>query len=170
MGLRRLNLSENRFSGAVPASFVALKRLYYLNISFNELDELPDLSALPVSWMQIKENRFTFEDLLPNFQTSCFMCGPQAKLGEEETREVALGKEVIMKVELDEANCQYQWYLNGKRMNGETSSVLTWKVEKETDVGIFTCKVTHPQLSFFSLERASIEVKLSKGKQAREKE
>lgn len=64
--LRRLDLRNNQLNGATPPEVNALKSLQYLDLSGNKLTDLPILQLDSLSVLLIKENKLTFEDILPN--------------------------------------------------------------------------------------------------------
>jgi hypothetical protein len=80
--LNTIDLHNNAFSGAIPAGITSFSQLADLLVEGNKFSNLPDMSAMPeLSNLNIYDNRFTFEDILPNTSIINFQYTPQDSIG-----------------------------------------------------------------------------------------
>ncbi|MEM9819567.1 MAG: gliding motility-associated C-terminal domain-containing protein [Bacteroidota bacterium] len=160
--LGTLFLDENEFEGAVPDSFVHLTNLTKLDIFSNKLDSLPDLSSINSLFIQnnrfeIQNNRFTFDDILPNTGTALGdNYQPQDSILQEQTVSLFTGASYRIELGIDAgiSNNTYRWYKDGIQLVPTTNvNFLDLSPVQLTDAGVYRCEVTNigaPLLTLYS--------------------
>lgn len=163
VGLEKLSVIGNELEGSVPD--YSSKPLVTLRIQENNLTDLPDLTALN-DWGDFisngfvaHDNRFTFEDILPNMSaenSGFWQYAPQDSVGETRTEILVPNSDYTIDLEIDEdiADNVYQWYKDGvflQQLTGENELTLTGL--QPSDEGVYTCIITNagaPALTLYS--------------------
>jgi len=89
---------------------------------------------------------------------------PQMPLGLEVDTTGVIGQEMNFYTfvrELPDANNRYQWYKNGKALDGQTTFFLKIRSLSLTDSGTYSCKVTNPLVTSLTLQRADIHLRVT---------
>ena len=199
--IQTLNLQSNEFTGGVPASFSTLSTLKYLYVQDNFLTEKidPELGNLPmlsrfyarlndmdasiplnilsnVDRTNIRDNKFTFEDLLPHadylnsLDTKYPIYSPQQRFGKAERKYVNVGEEFTYEIKIDEAEegNVYEWY-SGRNRPGRGAPDFSYTYADnntndfsttftETGQKKYTIYVSNPELPGFVLLSEPITV------------
>jgi hypothetical protein len=159
MNATSIRLNNNKLAGAVPESFASLKNLQTLRLQDNQLEDLPDLtslSALTTLWLQ--NNRFTFEDLEPNaslFSRAQVLYHPQAEV---ETDIRAMGKDVLLSVNVGGKNNLYQWFKDGQAITGATENTFTLFSADLNDRSQYHCQVTNTVVTGLTISSRKVSL------------
>jgi len=157
--LTALHLNANQFSGAVPTEFDSLVSLTYLYLNHNQLDQLHDLSALTaLTWLAIEDNRFTFEDIVPNAGVSSFTYTPQDSVGAEQWRNVGEGAGLTMSIPVGGTGNAYQWYKDDVSMDEDTSDTYVITSATTADAGDYELEVTNTGAELLTIYSRTIHV------------
>ena len=117
---------------------------------------LPDLSGLNLGHLNVQDNNLSFEDIVPNIGSADFTYPPQAKVGEEETQQVAIGADHTISVSVGGANNTYQWYKDDVAISGADETSYTITGFASADAGLYHCLITNSQATLLSLESEDI--------------
>ncbi len=143
-----LYLNNNHFSGDVPAALADLPDLVRLDVSQNELVELPSFHvANGFQTLKIDNNYFTFEDIEPNlvFDNSVFTYAPQKEVGSGMDTVLTLGSSITLNVPVGGSHNQYQWYHNDLLFPNATGSSLEVHLNGPVDFGSYKLKITNTE-------------------------
>ncbi|MFC1543114.1 leucine-rich repeat domain-containing protein [Candidatus Neomarinimicrobiota bacterium] len=149
--LTTLWLDGNELTGAVPEEITNLFHLYYLTLNNNRLEDLPDLSAMPVLMdLHLENNRFTFEDIEPNVNLAAaseplpsYYYSPQDSVGEEQKFVVAAGQSITLEGDMGGTATEYQWKRNGVDIDGATNPSYTISSVQHSDGGTYHLHATN---------------------------
>ncbi|UCH62827.1 MAG: leucine-rich repeat domain-containing protein [Fidelibacterota bacterium] len=161
-GLEYLYLNDNQLSGAVPAGIANLSQVRALFLYNNQLDVLPDLSGGSLSslqWLRVQDNRFTFEDIVPNVGLASeeFTYAPQDSVGLEKDTTVTAGSSLSLQVLVGGTGNQYQWLKDGDPI-GATSNTLNTAAVTPGDAGSYVLRITNPGASDLTLHSRPVNV------------
>lgn len=146
-------IGNNHVTGEIPNSFTNLTKLQYLNVEYNDFEQLPNLSALPaLNNFYAAGNRFTFEDIEPNIAILSNY-SPQAKVGSVQVFTPVEGSSVTLEVNVGGSSNIYQWYKDGNPVAGATNPTYTISsYSSSTHAGIYYCKITNGIASALTLQ------------------
>lgn len=170
--LQVLWLSRNELSGPVPDSFQNMSSLNHLEIQFNNLTYLPDLSGLPVenqvNKLRIQGNNFSFDDILPNFgQALGTYYAPQDTVGMVSTINGCIDERIVIDLGIDSGITSnvYEWSRNGGPYGGYATIVgspeLVFQNSTAADAGVYTCRVTNPNAPLLELFSFPVTISMS---------
>jgi Leucine-rich repeat (LRR) protein len=144
--LNLLGLAYNNISGGVPAEFNGMTSLGTFYLNDNQIEDLPDLSGLPIlSAFWTEDNRLTFEDLEPNVSIGGnFHYSPQANIGVARDTTIMEGQTFTLTISTPGEHNEYRWKHNGAYITA-ASSDPTEIIEAvdDFDSGVYTCEVTN---------------------------
>ena len=196
-GLQFLNLYQNQIEGSIP-SFVNATELEFLILADNRLEGcLPDFANAPnletlivfdneldcpvpayshlsnLVELNVRQNRLTFEDLLPSFQANMtvladnggidYLYAPQKNIPLPFAANNYVGFPITIDLEIDEAYSGniYQWYKGGDFLVEIIgSNQLVIDDPQPEDAGSYYCIVTNPDLPDLSLRSDNINVSI----------
>jgi Leucine-rich repeat (LRR) protein len=146
LNLKKLYLDRNRLTGKIPNSFQQLSVLTEFNFGSNDIDSLINLSSLPnLTLCDTRDNRLTFDDILPNLgKPYTLIYAPQDTIFEEKTYNRSLGEPLTIDLRIDSTLTSnvYKWFKNGTPMDMVIrSNKLIFNRLSRNDVGIYTCEV-----------------------------
>ncbi|MBN2103269.1 T9SS type A sorting domain-containing protein, partial [bacterium] len=157
--LTRLYLQSNDLEGAVPNSFTNLNELEWLRISYNHLDELPDLSSIStLTQLSAAGNQFTFEDIEPNVGIADFTYTPQDSVGEKKDTTVTEDENLTLFITVGGSANQYQWFKDGVEITDSDSSVYEIESIALSDSGSYSCQITNTIAAELTLYARPIHV------------
>ena len=159
-----LSLYGNQLTGAVPASFNNLSDLFALYLYSNQLTDMVDLSDLDsLTYLQIQDNRFTFEDIEPNIGIDTFVYAPQDSVGETQDTTVSVGDNLSFSVNVGGSANLYQWMKDDADIAGADSSVLDFPSVLLFDAGTYICKITNTIAIDLTLYSRPIQLTVENG-------
>ncbi|MEM1319002.1 MAG: gliding motility-associated C-terminal domain-containing protein [Bacteroidota bacterium] len=155
--LEQLFLQNNNLSGRIPeniaASFPQLKRFSANSNHFSGLipDFKPTDSNNRLLDVQLDGNRFTFEDILPHFDSNeqlrdRFNVHNQAKVYVDTCINAAIGYPLLIDLEIDDtvATNIYDWYKQDTiHLRQETVNTFYIEEISPADSGRYTCTITN---------------------------
>jgi Leucine-rich repeat (LRR) protein len=159
--LDQLYLGSNQFSGSIPTTIVNCNNLRIGGLNDNNLENLPNLSAMSkLVVMYIYNNKFEFDDLIPAHLGKLNLYGyaPQQKFGKEEVYNKQSGELLTMTATVGGTGNLYQWYKDGTPLNGKTTNTLDFASLALTDQGSYTCNVFNPSVPNLTLESKAMSV------------
>ncbi len=142
--LQTLWINNNKFTGNIPAAVANFSGLNAFYLHSNELEELPDLSGLPLAVLDARDNYFTFEDIEPHTGIANFQYAPQKNIRGGKTRVVAPGQPFQASFTVGGSANQYQWLKDGSLLPSTNSSTFTIPAVTEADAGSYTLRATSP--------------------------
>ncbi len=158
------NVGFNNLSGQLPVEIGNINALSIFGIENNNFSgDLPtgikNLSNL--SRLRIDNNNFVFDNLENEFgdlnTLQTFSYSPQANIGNKEAIEIILGSDLILNTtETQSVNNTYQWRKDGVPLNGENNSTLMLSNISNTDLGVYDCIITNPNVPGLILQKNSI--------------
>ena len=149
-----LDLRNNLLDGTVP-SLAGMPNLQQIGIAGNNLDSLPD--DLPaVDALFVRENRFTFDDLLPYKDVLSFPSQyvPQDSVSFRRTEFADIGDYHEIDLGFDDAVTTniYTWFKNGQPyLTGQNQNKLVFNVVDDDDEGVYQCRINNTGLSHLTL-------------------
>ena len=161
--LQVMFLDENTLTGTIPECFNDLDQLGQLDVFDNCLDSIPDLSgmfALQPTKFRVQNNKFTFDDILPNLPKIVTFYNPQDSFCTELNIQLDVGSTYALDLGIDDGltTNSYQWYKDGLPFGAPTNSnTLIFSPVAFTDAGTYHCQVTNPAAPLLTLQsRAKI--------------
>ncbi len=184
VNLEVLWLNQNGLTGNVPSSFQNLVNLKELHLrgsvdpntewsSSSFSGDFPDLTALPLEVLDMKNNFFQFEDVADEFATyqaniPDFTFAPQYTVDPPEEILTDVGEDITLTItdvpgtnrysaSIMSVN-NYQWLKDGSILSGANSSSYTITNAQNTDSGIYSCEITNVDVPGFIITRSGITV------------
>jgi len=168
LDIQRLNLGNNKFDGAIPADITQLlPEVDFLYLHNNNLEgQIPDLSSLELQDLDIKDNKFTFEDLLPHFNdigtsiSSSFLYSPQQRIYQDTTFLVGLDLPFTIDLEVDDTvqSSTYIWLQDNIGADTTQKNKLHFDSIQSNDEGTYRCEVTNSIVFGLTLESFPITI------------
>ncbi|OBX22068.1 MULTISPECIES: T9SS type A sorting domain-containing protein [Bizionia] len=184
INLEVLWLNQNGLSGSIPTSFQNLVNLKELHLrgsvdpnsewsSSSFSGDFPDLTALPLEVLDMKNNFFEFEDIADEFTTyqtniPNFVFNPQYTVDPPEDVESDFGEDIILTLtdvpgtNRHSANRMsgnsYQWFKDDVLISGANSSSYTIVNAQGIDSGVYSCEITNADVPGFIITRSGITV------------
>ena len=153
--MQDLLLDANKLTGAVPVSFQNLSSASGINLADNLLSDLPDLSSLSLSQLQVHNNKLTFEDLEPNMVISSFSYSPQKLVGEMIDTTLFVEDSLVITLNIGGSANHYQWYRNSNATDDTTSTLSTGPLAPADNGAVYHLEVTSdlvPNLTLITRE------------------
>ena len=159
-----LYLQSNQLTGDVPVELVGLTEMVNFNISYNQLNGLPDLSGLSaLTSFVANSNMFTFGDLEPNANIAGAVYHPQQRFGNFQEALLTTGDSYTMEFTVDGTANLYQWYKDGVAISGANGTSYTINSYTATDDGLYTLKVTNTLVPGVTLESKEVSIGNNEG-------
>lgn len=156
-----LDLSHNNLQGSIPAEIQELSELATLSLAGNQLDELPDLSAMPaLASVDVSQNLLTFEDLEPNMSLGGLVYSPQSLyyINPQKTIVKNEGETVTMQTQIGGLANIYQWKKDGTTDVGFDSETFTISNLDPSHSGIYSCLVQNSNVPGLEFMRRDIQL------------
>lgn len=179
INLLYLKLQSNNFTGSIPKTWESLKnseRLSMFRLENNELSgEIPkwvgELERL--NWLGLENNRFTFVDILPNFElikskVDDFRYFPQKPFGYDLERTMPSGEDLVLDLsEYHYDGNEYQWVKDDRPLSGAQTPVLILTNLSSSDEGEYRLEVKNaalPELGTHSSQAITFRIGVDDGK------
>jgi len=127
------------------------------------LDIMPDFTGqfIRLQSLNVSNNKFTFEDLLPNnefFTAFLSVYAPQLNFGTASTVNIDKGDDYTFSFSIDPSltNSTYKWYRNGTLVATTTTPSWTLTTAALNDAGVYHVEVTNPDLGDLTLKSEPI--------------
>ncbi|MEJ2355876.1 MAG: T9SS type A sorting domain-containing protein [candidate division WOR-3 bacterium] len=159
--LLMLYLYNNQLTGTIPTEIGNLSNLNYLFLYDNELTDMPDLSSLTsLEYLEIQNNKFTFEDIEPNINVSDtrFIYSPQDSVGESRDTIITKGTDFTMSIFVGGENNLYQWKKDGSVISGAADTSYTINSASISDAGSYICEITNTVATDLTLYSKPVNV------------
>ena len=163
--LLRFTVGGNNLSGQVP-DFSGSPNLQSLRVSFNDFDDLSNLSSFEQDIFRLSahRNQFTFEDILPNINLSNFNYEEQDSIFETTNINLNVGESYTIDLGIDLGITEniYEWFKDGViliTVTGDNKLNLT--NVQASDEGVYTCKVSNPLAPQLTLDSRLITITIS---------
>jgi len=158
-----MDLSDNKISDTIPATFTGLSALKDLKLNANRLHELPDLSTIDgLTHLSLDANFFDFGDLekLVNIENLTYS---NQKIYRDEPYNtiVAVGAPVHFDVDIRGTANEYQWYLNNQAIAGADLKLYPIAAFNATDTGSYQLSITNSLLPDLEMRSAYYNALLS---------
>ncbi|WKV12207.1 hypothetical protein [Marivirga harenae] len=166
VNLEQLYLRNNLLEGAFPIEIMSASGLHTFDISSNNFDFMPDISGMAnLQSVNLIQNRFQFESLIPYLGISEYFFMPQRIIGNSQDIEVSIGSTQEISSAINEfENVDYQWILNGDSLANASASSFTIENFTTSTSGRYFMQATHPDLPELILNSAPINLKIAGGK------
>jgi Leucine-rich repeat (LRR) protein len=152
-----LDLSNDGLTGSLPSQVTTLDSLSSLNILFNDIVDIPDLSSLPFTYLNVAHNRLTFEDIEPNISIPNFTYAGQQMVGVQDTLDLFEGDPFMLSYAIGGSANLYQWQRDSIDVAGETATSIN-RPAMLTDNGKWHLNVTNSIVSVMYVQTANITV------------
>jgi len=150
--LTYLYLAENQLSGSVPAEISNLSGLTYLGLFDNFLMDLPDLTGLSaLTPLDLQNNYFQFDDLVPNVGISEITYAPQRSIPGIADFSVAEGTELSLSYTIGGAGNLYQWYKDSVAIPEAINDTYVVSSTAASDAGDYYLQITNPAAPLLTL-------------------
>ena len=150
--LTTMDLSSNNLTDTVPNTFQFLVDIQQLTLDDNALTHFPDVAAdlVSLNTLNLDSNFLFFADLEPYVSVTDFTFGNQRVSSPDLDTLVNVGALFDQSFETFGVNDQYQWFLNGEALTGETDFTLQFPVFPQ-DTGVYFLEITNPLLPGLTL-------------------
>ncbi|NQY30178.1 MAG: hypothetical protein HRT69_12000, partial [Flavobacteriaceae bacterium] len=162
----------NNHDGGIPDEFTLLSNLNNLILSGNNLSgTIPDLTNLPLVYLDIRNNKFRFIDFETDFSEyktnigDYFIYSPQQNIDDEEILSLPIGTShdlVMFNAGTYSNNNSYQWYKgvypNGIKITGATNRIYSLSNISVATAGSYYCLAKNPNISGLTLIRNQISI------------
>lgn len=189
VNLEILWLNQNGLTGTIPTSFqnlTKLKQLYligsvssssgYSSSAFS--GDFPDLTALPLEILDIRNNYFKFTDIADEFATyqaniQFFDYSPQNTIDSPIETNAAPGSDITltltdvpstakgMKLKRSLVGNTYQWFKDNAALtvnaNTESYTIINAQI---SDSGVYYCEITNPDVPGMVIQRQNITLNI----------
>jgi hypothetical protein len=157
-----LDLSNNKLTGQVQPMFSQMRNLAILDLSKNDLSILDNrfwssINSTNSLLLDISQNRFTFEDLIPNMalkmRTKEFTYAPQKDICQPKTYDLMVGDGWSIKFGIDDGirDNEYRWYKDGKLIDKTNVNYYSLQNLTACAAGVYECRVTNPSVPALTL-------------------
>lgn len=149
--LREFVVDNNRFTGALPASFSQAPVLRTLSAANNRLTLIPNLAASGrLDTVRLDSNRLEFGSLEP-IRATFFQANGQDSVPAGDSIIASLGDVVQLASNIGGVSTSYQWFKNGVAVRGAAGATLTLQGIVPQDVGTYICRATNSRVQGVTL-------------------
>ncbi len=144
--LREFVIDNNRFTGALPASFSQAPVLRTLSAANNRLTLIPNLATSGrLDTVRLDSNRLEFGSLEP-IRAIFFQANGQDSIPTGDSIIASLGDVVQLASNIGGTSTSHQWFKNGAMVRGATGATLTLQGIVPQDVGAYICRATNSRV------------------------
>ncbi len=141
-----IDLTSNQITGNLNFLLNSSALINFCNVSFNQIDELSDLTGVGVDYLDVTFNNLTFEDLEPNVGIiPTLVYSNQRNYGED-----SIIYDLATTLNLDFTTGgtvnQYQWLLDGDTLIGQTLPTLSINPGEDGDYQLQVSNSIAPDL------------------------
>ncbi len=162
----KLELMDNGLIGTIPNELGNLTNLITLNLSNNQLsgtipntlNTITTLSTFIFDGNMFVFNNFENEHVTYTSNFLIYNYSPQAKVDQEEDRNVLLGTSQTFTTSLSSTNNSYQWYKDGVAILDATSREYIINEVTANDTGVYYMIATNSIVTSLTLERHPINL------------
>ncbi|MBD1207950.1 MAG: hypothetical protein H9535_05955 [Ignavibacteria bacterium] len=163
--LREFVVDNNRFTGALPASFSQAPVLRTLSAANNRLTLIPNLAVSGrLDTVRLDSNRLEFGSLEP-IRATFFQANGQDSVPAGDSIIASLGDVVQLASNIGGASTSYQWLKNGVAVRGAAGATLTLQGIVPQDVGTYICRATNSRVQGVTLFTQSQRIVLTSATQ-----
>ena len=169
--LGNLDICDNQLTGSVPNNLTSRPRLQVLQIEKNKLDVLPTFSVAQfrsffpfwTPFFSIQNNRFTFDDILPNMPIINRISATYANqdsIFQNITYTQNVGDNLTINLGIDGAltTNKYVWIKNGVRVDSSNQNTKILRGLTPCDAGTYRCEVTNAAAPLLTLKSRIIKI------------
>jgi Leucine-rich repeat (LRR) protein len=176
--LQKINLADNLLTGNIPTLPAQLKEIKLeknqlttltalpafatnVNVSFNDLADLPNLSGKLVDSLVVNDNKLSFEDLEPNVSIPHFVYAPQDSVDLKTGKLVHVHDTEILTSAVGGSANTYKWFKNGAEIKGEVAATFTVTDIDVDDDAFYHYDVNNTLVPNLTIHRRLFELKVS---------
>jgi Leucine-rich repeat (LRR) protein len=176
--LQKINLADNLLTGDIPTLPGQLKQIKLeknqlttlttlpafatnVNVSFNDLADLPNVSGKLVDSLVVSDNKLTFEDLEPNISIAHFVYAPQDSVDLKAGKLVHVHDTEILTSAVGGSANSYKWFKNGVEITGEVGATFTVADIDIDDDAFYHFDVNSSLVPNLTIHRRLFELKVS---------
>ncbi|SNS48843.1 Repeat domain-containing protein [Ekhidna lutea] len=159
--LDTLNLSANSLRDSIPNEITNVNSLISLQLQGNELYWSPDLTVMSsLIELDISDNNFEFDDIIPLIGISAFTYSPQKQFGSQLDTAVVVGDNFTIVRTSPGAGNTYQWQKDDIDISGDTTETLQILNFSAGDSARYNLIVTNSSAPSLTLSSNDINVAL----------
>lgn len=142
-----VELPANNLRGPVADQLVDILSLQRVNLSANEITQLPDFTLNPeITSLNISDNKLDFASLEPNAGVAGINYLVQSDIGTPVDTQIPVGTSHTFSLPAQGNSSVYQWKRNGEIVPGATSATYELPAITRETMGQYTADVTNPLL------------------------
>jgi Leucine-rich repeat (LRR) protein len=160
--LEIFQIERNQLAGTVPFELSKIKRLAHFSVAYNKLDSLSNFSSGMNGQVLVtpyykkgfycNNNKFTFDDILPNLPLRAKPSFDFAYLGQDsiictsKSSTLPRGENFTIALNIDGGLTSnvYRWFKDGKLIDKTNVNKLTLNKVQPCHAGTYSCQVTNP--------------------------
>lgn len=156
-----IELADNYLTGSFPI-IGNLSNLKTIDIAYNSIENIPDLSLLWVENLIVNNNKLDFEDIEPNIYIPFIVYAPQSDVGTEQSIVINYGMSYDLSVDIGGDLNDYQWKLDANDIDMAYFDSYTIDNARTTDSGTYTCVITNTMTPLLVIHRKPVHVTVSR--------
>ena len=152
-----IDLSGSQIAGSLPADILDVLNLTSLDLSDNQVEDIPDLTSLDqLANLNLDDNLLQFDDLLPNVGITGISYLDQ-QLNDIATADtLSRGSDFDVSVLVGGEGNVYDWRLDGVSVGAPSDPTISLTDLRRSNTGVYTVVVSNagvPGLTFTSADR-----------------
>lgn len=148
-----LNLSGQGLVGTFPNQILDVLNLRYVNISENDVENIPDLTSLVnLTTLDLTDNRLHFDDLIPNTGITGIDFSNQKPV-DELLSDIYLpsGSDFELSVDVGGEGNNYEWKFGTEVIQTGSNPAYQITGIQRADMGFYQCEITNSAIPGFTL-------------------
>jgi Leucine-rich repeat (LRR) protein len=146
---------------SIPPSITSLVNLVSLRLFNNSIGTLPNMSSLPLNYLDVGKNSLTFESLEPYTSVQTFVYSPQDTVGVASTVVLQTTTPHNFVSAVGGTANQFAWKKNNATIPSVTTSTYTISSPVFEDEGIYHSEVTNASLPDLTITTSPVTAKVS---------